>query len=89
MKMEIRTVHDNNDNGADLVGLDFMDDGIRFTITGISTSNGDPTITYIDPLKPLKDVNNMNQQSRRFERGTIKHAYFKPQTLSAHTNEPT
>ncbi len=55
MKMEIRTVHDNNDNGADLVGLDFMDDGVRFTITGISTSNGDPTITYVDPLKPLKD----------------------------------
>jgi hypothetical protein len=55
MKMAIRTVHDNNDDGADLVGLDFMDDGVRFTITGISTSNGDPTITYIDPLKPLKD----------------------------------
>jgi hypothetical protein len=47
MKMEIRTLHDNNDNGADLVGLDFMDDGVCFTITGISTSNGKPTLTYI------------------------------------------
>ncbi len=55
-----------NDNGADLVGLDFMNDGIRFTITGISSSNGDPTITYIDPLKPLKNVYGTKQGSRRF-----------------------
>jgi hypothetical protein len=25
-----------NDNGCDLVGLDFMDDGVRYTITGTS-----------------------------------------------------
>ena len=55
MRMDIKTAQDNNDTGADLVGLDFMDDGTRFTITGTSSNDGIPTITYIDPTIPLKD----------------------------------
>ena len=43
------------DTGEDLIGLDFIDEGERYTITGTSTNNGLPTLTYIDPLKPLKD----------------------------------
>ncbi len=37
----------------DLVGLDFIDDGNRYTITGTSDNDGDLTLTYIDPQKPL------------------------------------
>lgn len=55
MRMDIRTAQDNNDNGADLIGLDFMDDGTRFTITGTSSNDGVPVLTYIDPAVPLKD----------------------------------
>jgi hypothetical protein len=44
-----------HDDGADLVGLDFLDDGSRFTITGTSDNEGTLSLTYIDPLKPLKD----------------------------------
>ena len=42
-----------HDDGADLVGLDFLDDGSRFTITGTSDNEGTLSLTYIDPLKPL------------------------------------
>jgi hypothetical protein len=42
-----------NNNGCDLVGIDFMDDGVRYTITGTSENDGDLTLTYIDPQKPL------------------------------------
>ncbi len=44
-----------HDDGADLVGLDFLDEGSRFTITGTSDNEGTLSLTYIDPLKPLKD----------------------------------
>ena len=43
------------DDGADLVGLDFLDEGTRYTITGTSDDDGDLSLTYIDPLKPLKN----------------------------------
>jgi hypothetical protein len=39
------------DDGADLVGLDFLDEGTRYTITGTSDDDGDLSLTYIDPLK--------------------------------------
>ncbi len=44
-----------NDDGADIVGLDFLDEGTRFTITGTSDDEGTLSLTYIDPLKPLKN----------------------------------
>ena len=44
-----------NDDGADLIGLDFIDEGTRYTITGTSDDDGDLSLTYIDPLKPLKN----------------------------------
>ena len=44
-----------HDDGADLVGLDFLDEGSRFTITGTSDNEGTLSLTYIDPFKPLKD----------------------------------
>ena len=34
-----------NDDGADLVGLDFLDEGIRYTITGTSDDDGDLSLT--------------------------------------------
>jgi hypothetical protein len=43
-----------NDDGADLIGLDFLDEGARYTITGPSDNEGTLSLTYIDPLKPLK-----------------------------------
>ena len=43
-----------NDDGADLIGLDFLDEGARYTITGTSDNEGTLSLTYIDPLKPLK-----------------------------------
>jgi hypothetical protein len=45
--------HGKNDTGDDLVGLDFIDDGTRYTITGTSDNDRDLTLTYIDPQKPL------------------------------------
>jgi hypothetical protein len=45
--------HGKNDTGDDLVGLDFIDDGTRYTITGTSDNDEDLTLTYIDPQKPL------------------------------------
>ena len=47
MKITHGTTGNRNDDGADLVGLDFLDEGTRYTITG--TSDDD------DPLKPLKN----------------------------------
>ena len=44
-----------NDTGEDLIGLDFIDDGVRYTITGTSDNDGDLTLTYVDPQKPLKN----------------------------------
>ncbi len=44
-----------NDTGEDLIGLDFIDEGVRYTITGTSDNDGDLTLTYIDPQKPLKN----------------------------------
>ena len=53
-KMNMKDIGANTkDSGADLIGLDFMDDGIRFTITGSSTNDGEHTMTYIDPANPL------------------------------------
>jgi hypothetical protein len=43
------------DTGDDLIGLEFMDEGERYTITGTSKNDGVPTLTYIDPLKPLSN----------------------------------
>jgi hypothetical protein len=49
-KMKMKDIGETNiDTGADLIGLDFMDDDIRFTITGSSTNDGTHTMTYIDP----------------------------------------
>jgi hypothetical protein len=44
-----------NDDGADLAGLDFLDEGSRYTDTGTSDNEGTLSLTYIDPLKPLKN----------------------------------
>ena len=44
-----------NDTGEDLIGLDFIDEGVRYTITGTSDNDGDLTLTYVDPQKPLKN----------------------------------
>ena len=44
-----------NDTGEDLIGLEFLDEGTRYTITGTSDNDGDLTLTYIDPQKPLKN----------------------------------
>jgi hypothetical protein len=44
-----------NDDGADLIGLDFLDEGSRYTVTGTSDNEGTLSLTYIDPLKPLKN----------------------------------
>ncbi len=44
-----------NDDGADLIGLDFLDEGARYTITGTSDSEETLSLTNIDPLKPLKN----------------------------------
>ncbi len=53
-KMKIKDTDQSTiDTGADLIGLDFMDDDIRFTITGSSTNEGQHTMTYIDPATPL------------------------------------
>ena len=37
------------DDGADLVGLDFLDEGTRYTITGTSDDDGDLSLIPSNP----------------------------------------
>jgi hypothetical protein len=70
-----------NDDGADLVGLDCLDEGTRFTITGTSDDEGTLSLTYIDPLKPLK--NGVQHESTVKE---VRKWYNKTQLIQAVNN---
>jgi hypothetical protein len=62
-----------NDTGEDLIGLEFLDEGIRYIITGASDNDGDLTLTYIDPQKPLKKMErSMKVLLKKYENGTTK-----------------
>jgi hypothetical protein len=65
-------LHGKNDTGDDLVGLDFIDDGTRYTITGTSDNDGDLTLTYIDPQKPLANETQHERRLKRSANGTTK-----------------
>ena len=65
-KMKMKDIGETNiDTGADLIGLDFMDDDIRFTITGSSTNDGTHTMTYIDPAIPYQRTAHTNPRLKR------------------------
>jgi hypothetical protein len=41
----------DNEYKSSLVGLEFIDEGVRYTITGTSDNDGDLTLTYVETHK--------------------------------------
>ena len=71
---KIQTLPNLQDNGADLIGVDFEDDGIMWTVTKTGNFKGNPVLYYVNKENGEAEYSSVKEVRAWFHQTTLKQA---------------